>query len=252
MGDALFPVYNNFFIGNYQVCINEAYELSNLSGTDAIERDCYLYRSHIALGHCQLVIDEINDDATTALQAVKCLATYKSRELEREQCVATINEWLADDIVRAIPTVQLVAALILADEGNTVEALKCCHTGLSLELMGLMIHLLVKMDRPELAEKHLRVMQAADDDATLTQLATAWVNLAQGGVRSRTRSTSTRSSATSTAGRPSFTTAARCARWRWGGTMTPRRTWWRRFNATARIRIRSRTSRFARCTSASR
>ena len=48
MGDALFPVYNNFFIGNYQVCINEAYELSNLSGTDAIERDCYLYRSHIA------------------------------------------------------------------------------------------------------------------------------------------------------------------------------------------------------------
>ena len=181
MGDALFPVYNNFFIGNYQVCINEAYELSNLSGTDAVERDCYLYRSHIALGHCQLVIDEINDDAATALQAVKCLATYKSRELEREQCVSTINEWLADDLVKANPTVQLVAALILADEGNTVEALKCCHTGLSLELMGLMIHLLVKMDRPELAENHLRVMQAADDDATLTQLATAWVNLAQGG-----------------------------------------------------------------------
>ena len=124
MGDALFPVYNNFFIGNYQVCINEAYELSNLSGTDAVERDCYLYRSHIALGHCQLVIDEINDDAATALQAVKCLATYKSRELEREQCVATINEWLADDIVKANPTVQLVAALILADKGNTVEALK--------------------------------------------------------------------------------------------------------------------------------
>ena len=47
MGDALFPVYNNFFIGNYQVCINEAYELSNLSGTDAIERDCYLYLSLI-------------------------------------------------------------------------------------------------------------------------------------------------------------------------------------------------------------
>ena len=181
MGDALFPVYNNFFIGNYQVCINEAYELSHLSGSDATERDCYLYRSHIALGSCQLVIDEIQDDAATALLAVRCLAVYKSRELEREQCVATVTEWLADDIVKANATVQLVAALILADEGNTVEALKCCHTGLSLELMGLMCHLLVKMDRPELAEKHLKVMQGADDDATLTQLATAWVNLASGG-----------------------------------------------------------------------
>ena len=70
MGDALFPVYNNFFIGNYQVCINEAYELSHLSGSDATERDCYLYRSHIALGSCQLVIDEIQDDAATALLAV--------------------------------------------------------------------------------------------------------------------------------------------------------------------------------------
>ena len=59
--------------------------------------------------------------------------------------------------------------------------MRCCHTALSLELMGLMIHLLVKMDRPELADKHLRMMQAADDDATLTQLATAWVDPASGG-----------------------------------------------------------------------
>ena len=51
MGDSLFPVYNNFFIGNYQVAINEGYELQGLSVTDATERDCYVYRSHIALKH---------------------------------------------------------------------------------------------------------------------------------------------------------------------------------------------------------
>jgi len=181
MGDSLFPVYNNFFIGNYQVAINEGYELQGLSVTDATERDCYVYRSHIALGNHQLVIDEITDESPTALRAVKLLATYKSRPHEREQCVATCQEWLSDEALAANANVQLISALVFAAEDNLVEAMKCCHTSLSLELMGLMIHLLVKMDRPELAEKHLRSMQAADDDATLTQLATAWVNLAQGG-----------------------------------------------------------------------
>ena len=63
MADPLFPVYNNFFIGNYQVAINEGYELQGLSANDAIERDCYVYRSHVALGHHQLVLDEITDES---------------------------------------------------------------------------------------------------------------------------------------------------------------------------------------------
>ena len=185
MGDQLFPVYNNFFIGNYQVAINEGYDLSGLSEADALERDCYVYRSHIALGHHQLVLDEIPEDGPTALRAIRLLATYKSRAHEREQCVATVYEWLADAGLAANATVQLVAALIFAEEDNAIEAMKCCHTSLSLELMALMIHLLVKHDRPELADKHLRIMQAADDDATLTQLATAWVNLALGGSKTQ-------------------------------------------------------------------
>ena len=115
---------------------------------------------------------------------MKLLATYKSRSHEREQCVATVHEWL-DEGLAANANVQLVAALVFAEEDNAIEAMKCCHTSLSLELMGLMIHLLVKHDRPELADKHLRVMQAADDDATLTQLATAWVNVALGGSKTQ-------------------------------------------------------------------
>jgi hypothetical protein len=55
-------------------------------------------------------------------------------------------------------------------------ALLCCPCRLAL-----CVQVYLKMDRPDKAEQQVKAMSAIDDDATVTQLATAWVGVALGG-----------------------------------------------------------------------
>lgn len=50
MGDALFAVRNNFYLGAFQTAISEASQLTGLSEAEKIERDVFVYRSYIELG----------------------------------------------------------------------------------------------------------------------------------------------------------------------------------------------------------
>ena len=56
MSSSLFSVCNAFHLGAYQVAINEASELNTegLSATEQVEKDCYAYRSYVALGSYQV------------------------------------------------------------------------------------------------------------------------------------------------------------------------------------------------------
>lgn len=53
--DVLFPVHNAFYLGAYQNAINEGGDLLGLSEKDAVDRDCFVYRSYIALGSHQVI-----------------------------------------------------------------------------------------------------------------------------------------------------------------------------------------------------
>eukprot|EP00798_Chlamydomonas_sp_ICE-L_P017567 gene17567-23890_t len=178
MGDVLFPVRNNFFLGGYNTVINEGSDIENLSDMEGVERDIFVYRSYIALGSFDLVISEISNSAATGLLAVKLLAQYLSGKKSKDDALSTLAEWMADSACNRNPTVLLIAGTIYAHEGNYVEALKACHVGLNLELMALCVQIYLKMDRADKAEQQLKAMTKDDDDATVTQLATAWVGVA--------------------------------------------------------------------------
>ncbi|KAK4491530.1 hypothetical protein RD792_002282 [Penstemon davidsonii] len=178
--DPLFGLRNSFYIGAYQAAINNS-EIPNLSPDDVVERDSLVYRSYIALGSYQLVINEIDSSAATPLQAVKLLAWYLSSPENKEMTISSLHEWLEDPAIGNNPVLRLVAGIIFTHEQDYNEALKYTNAGGTMELHALNVQIFLKMHRSDYAEKQLRVMQQIDEDHTLTQLANAWLNLAVGG-----------------------------------------------------------------------
>ncbi|CAN1166569.1 Coatomer subunit epsilon-1 [Linum perenne] len=182
--DHLFNLRNNFYLGAFQAAINSS-DIPNLSPEDAVERDCLVHRSYIALRSHQLVISEIDDSAATPLQAVKLLALYLSSPDNKQSVISSLKEWLADSAIGNNATLRLIAGIVFMNEEDYNEALKHTHAGGTMELHALNVQIFIKMHRTDFAERQLRVMQQIDEDHTLTQLANAWVNLAVGGSKIR-------------------------------------------------------------------
>ena len=65
--------------------------------------------------------------------------------------------------------------------GELEEAAKVVHAGTTLEMVSIQVQVYLRMARVDVAEKSLALMARMEDDATLTQLTTAWVNMALGG-----------------------------------------------------------------------
>ena len=122
----------------------------------------------------------------------------------QEEVVSTLTAWVADPSCAGNATTLAVAGIIYANEGNDVEALKACHSGLSLEMyvslarvsaltalafvlpqqfkvvmvglvlcrMALSVQLYLKIDRVDQAEKQLKVcavLKVANTGCRLTR-----------------------------------------------------------------------------------
>uniref|UniRef100_A0A665TKE3 Coatomer subunit epsilon n=1 Tax=Echeneis naucrates TaxID=173247 RepID=A0A665TKE3_ECHNA len=179
--DELFDVKNAYYIGSYQQCINEAQKVKPTSPEKETERDMFLYRAYIAQRKYAVVLDDIKTNSPPELQAVRMFAEYLSSQNKRDAIVADLDKKMAKSVDAANTTFLLMAGSIYYHEMNTDAALRTLHQGESLECMAMTIQVLLSLDRVDLARKELKKMQEQDEDATLTQLATAWVNIAVGG-----------------------------------------------------------------------
>ncbi|KAM9688481.1 coatomer subunit epsilon isoform 2-T2 [Trichechus inunguis] len=179
--DELFDVKNAFYIGSYQQCINEAQRVKPSSPERDVERDVFLYRAYLAQRKYGVVLDEIKPSSAPELQAVRMLAEYLASEGQRDEVVAHLDREMSRSVDVTNTTFVLMAASIYLHDGNPDAALRALLQGDSLECSAMVVQILLKLDRLDLARKELKKMQDQDEDATLTQLATAWVNLAVGG-----------------------------------------------------------------------
>ncbi|XP_033615314.1 coatomer subunit epsilon isoform X3 [Fukomys damarensis] len=161
--DELFDVKNAFYIGSYQQCINEAQRVKLSSAEKEVERDVFLYRAYLAQRKYGVVLDEIRQSSAPELQAVRMFAEYLADEGRRDAIVAELDREMSRSVDVANTTFLIMAASVYFLDQNLDAALRTLHQGDSLEW------------------KELKRMQDQDEDATLTQLATAWVNLAVGG-----------------------------------------------------------------------
>lgn len=179
--EELFELRNYFYLGNYAAAITEGETVSVDDQGAQIERDVILKRIAAAQGKHDAVLSSVSDSSHVALQAVKLLSTLMKDPAAKESVLATVTAWLSDDVALASESLILLCGIIYAHVGDYDNALRTCsRCPEALEHVAVKVQVLLRMDRADVAEKEIEKMQRIDEDATLTQLASAWVHLAKG------------------------------------------------------------------------
>jgi len=178
--DQLFDIRAAFLTGNYQQCINDAPKL-NVGADLKTERDVLMYRAYIAQKKYGVVLDGIRSSSDAELRAVRTYAEYLSNDSRRDAIIKELDSQMSGNVDLTNSTYLLMAASIYYHEQNYDSALRTLHQSDNLECIALMVQILLKIDRVDLAKKELKRMQDADEDSIMTQLAQAWFNLSVGG-----------------------------------------------------------------------
>lgn len=199
MGDELFDVRNSLVVGNFHQAIAEGSNAKTvLKKPDDVaafnvDRDALVARAQIGLGQFDPVISELRTATHSTLVATRHFAEF-SRDIasggEGADALAKLVEASAEvQGGKADAAILTVAALIQTrDLSGALRLANKWISGLDaqvyirqvLELRALTADALLRLQRPELAEKEVQQMKTLDDEATLTVLTAGLVALRQG------------------------------------------------------------------------
>jgi coatomer protein complex subunit epsilon len=176
----LLQMRNNLYLGNYSYCIAEDVKVN--TNEAKLEKEILLQRAHIGLGQYDLVLSEINDskDTPLALRAIRLLARYLKGGNSKE-ILDELEDLLLDPVNGTNSVLLCIAATVYTNEGDILSCIKCCHDPTSLEMFSILVISYLRIYRLDLAESALKKMSELKDDATITQLTTALLNLWKGG-----------------------------------------------------------------------
>merc|ERR1712130_815505 len=140
-----------------------------------------MYRSYLALKKYRVVLEEVGPSSKPTLQPLNMLAKYLSTPSARDEIVTELDTMMAGDVDVTNHVLLVVAATIYLGSDQPESALRVLHPSDHLECSAMKVQSLLALNRPDLARKELKSMQEKDEDATVTQLAQAWTNMATGG-----------------------------------------------------------------------
>jgi len=176
----LFDIKNSYYIGNYQQCINDAQKEPPNYGNLRLQRDIFMYRAYLAQKKYSIVLAEIKANSPPELKPFRLLAEYLQNPGNRNSILKTLEQEL-ENMYEINHSLVIVATTIYNHEHNYESALRVLKNDDTLEGLTLSLIIYLRMNRVDLATKELKKLQEKDEDATLTQMAQAWLNLAIGG-----------------------------------------------------------------------
>lgn len=176
---SLFELEKDYYLGNYQTCINKANSMPS-----AKETTFYMCLSYFHLKKYDFLSLETSKSDENCIKMIALLTDYTTNPNRRGAIVNKLNDMLSNKEIEPKDDLsRLVASTIFVQEKMYSDGLRILHGLDSLAVTYATIGILLLMNRNDLAEKRLASMQSKDDYATLTQLALAQVRLASGNAK---------------------------------------------------------------------